>query len=191
MSNILKMEKPGGLLLLLVGCLLLACSDKQVSSSTTNDEPKAETVAINTSPKSKVPILDFNALEPLLHKNNDTTYVVNFWATWCKPCVEELPYFEQLTTTYQGKKVKVLLVSLDFSKQIESKLLPFVAKHKLKSEVLVLVDNDSNTWIPKVSPEWSGAIPATIVYRADKRAFYEQSFHTFSDINDIVKTFLN
>jgi thiol-disulfide isomerase/thioredoxin len=46
--------------------------------------------------------------------STDTIYVVNFWATWCKPCVEELPIFDSLNLEVKGQAIKVLLVNLDF-----------------------------------------------------------------------------
>ncbi|MEH0156053.1 TlpA family protein disulfide reductase [Limibacter armeniacum] len=124
----------------------------------------------------EVPVYDFKTFEPLLHRQNDTTYVVNFWATWCKPCVEELPAFEQLNTTYKGKPVKVMLVSLDFKEQAEKKLGNFMQKKNIASEVLLLDDPDANAWINKVSEKWSGAIPATVIYKGNDYSFYEQSF---------------
>ena len=69
----------------------------------------------------------------LVRGKSDRLKIVNFWATWCKPCVEELPYIEEIHTAYAEKPVKVILVSLDFPKQIESKLIPFLEKHQLKS----------------------------------------------------------
>jgi len=119
---------------------------------------------------------DYKTFEPFLNRQNDTTYVVNFWATWCKPCIEELPSFEKLNATYKDKKVKVILVSLDMSKQVESNLLPFIKRKKLKSEVIYLNDPDANSWIEKVDKTWSGAIPATVIYNKNQRKFYEQSF---------------
>ncbi len=119
---------------------------------------------------------DFNRLKPLLNKQNDTTYVVNFWATWCKPCIEELPNFEKLHANFKNQKVKVLLVSLDLPRQVESNLILYIKKKHLQSSVVHLKDPDMNSWINKVDPQWSGAIPATIIYKGDKRKFYEQSF---------------
>lgn len=136
-------------------------------------------------------IVDYRGLAPLLHKNNDTTYVVNFWATWCGPCVKELPYFEQLNKEGASKKIKVVLVSLDFSKQYETKLIPFLKKHQLSSQVVVLNDSDSNVWIDKISPDWSGAIPATLVFKGEKREFYEQSFESVDELNAITHNFIN
>lgn len=119
---------------------------------------------------------NFQEFEPLLHKQTDTTYIVNFWATWCSPCVAELPHFEKINQEFKNQKVKVLLVSLDFPKHKESRLLPFVTKNNLKSEVIFLNDPDANAWIDKVDPNWSGAIPFTVIYNSGQRKYYEQSF---------------
>ena len=83
-------------------------------------------------------VMEFSELEPYLHRQNDTTYVINFWATWCRPCVKELPYFEQVTEKYKEQKVKVILVSLDFAEEIETKLIPFIKRKDLKSKIIVL-----------------------------------------------------
>jgi hypothetical protein len=105
--------------------------------------------------------------------------------------VEELPYFEEIHKEYKNQEVKVILVSLDFPKQIKSKLIPFLEKHQLKSDVIVLDDPNSNFWINEVDPSWSGAIPATIVYKADKRQFFEKNFISFEELNNIIKSYLN
>lgn len=130
-------------------------------------------------------VLNFNQLEQRLYLKNDTTYVVNFWATWCVPCIREMPYFQQIHNNFSGKKVKVLLVSLDFVKQIESRLIPFIEKNKLTPEVVVLNDPDANTWINKVSPDWSGALPATLFFNRSFRAFYEKSFE-YEELETII-----
>ncbi|MFD2824477.1 redoxin domain-containing protein [Lacinutrix iliipiscaria] len=134
-------------------------------------------------------VYNFEEFEKFINLSDDTTYVVNFWATWCAPCIKELPYFEQLNDRYQDKKVKVLLVSLDFPKLYEKKLIPYITKHKLKSKVIALNDPDSNSWIPKVNENWSGAIPATLIYNKNKRQFYEQSFN-YDELKTEVEQFL-
>lgn len=138
---------------------------------------------------SGIPVVDFAGFEPLINKEDDKTYVINFWATWCKPCVEELPAFEDLNKEYADKGVEVVLVSLDFSEKIESHVIPFIEKHNLESEIVLLDDADSNTWIPKVSESWSGAIPATLIYNQNERKFYEGSF-TYEKLETELKNFL-
>jgi len=113
--------------------------------------------------------MSFDKFEHHIRQQNDTTYVVNFWATWCKPCVAELPYFEQLIPAVNGKPIKVLLVSMDFPKQIKSKLIPFVKDHKLEQSVVALADMDYNSWIDKVNTDWDGAIPFTLIYNKEKQ----------------------
>lgn len=75
-----------------------------------------------------IPMVNFDGLAPFLSKKNDTTYVVNFWATWCRPCVEELPYFLEAEEKFKGQKVKFIMVSMDFPKMLESRLKPFLQK---------------------------------------------------------------
>ncbi len=135
-------------------------------------------------------IYDFDGVKKYLNLENETVYVVNFWATWCAPCVKELPYFEELGAVYKDKNVEIILISLDFPKHYESKLKPFLKKHDINSKVIVLNDTDMNTWIPQVNEEWSGAIPATLIYNKDRRQFYEQSFN-FEELKIEVDKFLN
>ncbi|MGF1584460.1 MAG: TlpA family protein disulfide reductase [Bacteroidales bacterium] len=139
---------------------------------------------------AQVPSVNFDQLEPRLSTGSDTLFLVNFWATWCVPCVKELPEFEKINEVYSDRKVKVLLVSLDNPRHMESRLLPFIDKHNLKSEIVLLDDTRSNRWIPLVDESWSGAIPATIVFTSESRSFYEQVF-TYEDLERIVNSKLN
>ena len=160
---------------------LTACSDAKNSKPETKATPKVEV-------QKPVVYDSFEEMEWILNQKNDTTYIINFWATCCKPCVEELPFFLELDNTYRNEKVKLILVSLDFKKQIEKKLIPFIKKHNLQPDVVVLTDPDSNSWIPKIADEWSGSIPATLIYNNNQRSFYEQSFESFEELNSILKS---
>lgn len=120
-----------------------------------------------------IDVVDFSMLEPKLTKSTDTVYVVNFWATWCAPCVKEFPYFDEAAKLYSGKKVKFLMVSLDFPNQIEKSLKPFVKSRTNHLQVVLLDDPNQNEWINKVSPDWSGALPATLIYKGSYKVFIE------------------
>ena len=122
-----------------------------------------------------IPVVEFPELEQLYMKNNDTTYVVNFWATWCKPCIEELPHFKKINVDLDSQKMEMLLVSLDFVDKIDSKLIPFIEENHLKPRVIVINDPKENEWIPRVNEIWSGALPATLIINNAKgyRFFYE------------------
>lgn len=94
----------------------------------------------------------FEDFEKSIIIEDDNVYVINFWATWCAPCIKELPYFEKLHT--DNPKVKVILVSLDSLKDLE-KLIPFVDKKKITARVVLLSDKDYNAWLDKIDASWS------------------------------------
>ncbi|WP_158838086.1 TlpA disulfide reductase family protein [Polaribacter sp. L3A8] len=142
--------------------LLFSCKNKEVKEVS----QKITTVKSYT----------YTELKPLLEKKDGKTYVVNFWATWCAPCVKELPAFEKLNQEYAAKNVEVILVSLDFPKQIDKRLIPFINKNNLQSKVVLLNDVNEDVWIKAIDATWSGALPATLIYNAKGRKFYEQSF---------------
>lgn len=137
----------------------------------------------------KVSSFDFERLAPYLERENDTLYVYNFWATWCEPCVAELPYFESVEKQFPNEKIKVVLISLDFPKTVESRLMPFLAKNNLQSEVYFLNDPDANAWIEKVDSTWSGAIPATLFKKNKTTLFYEESFDQ-NKLNEVINNIL-
>ena len=123
--------------------------------------------------------------------DTDTVRVINFWATWCAPCVAELPSFEKLNKEYAGRKVEVILVSNDFKKQVETKVKPFVAKKKLKSRVVFMDESNPNNWIDRVSPDWSGAIPATLIIAKRKNQYLFFDFLlTYEELEAAVRSVL-
>lgn len=134
----------------------------------------------------------FDDFAPLLERTQtDTTYVINFWATWCGPCVKELPYFEQLNRSLAQQKVKIILVSLDFRKDLETKLKPFLAQRQFSASVAALVDSRQQQWIDKIDSSWSGALPATLVYQGDVRTFKEGEFDDFEELQQFVLGFFD
>jgi thiol-disulfide isomerase/thioredoxin len=129
-------------------------------------------------------------LSQLLASKNDTIYVINFWATWCKPCIEELPAFENIYQEFKTQKVKVILVSNDFKKQVEPKLKPFVKEKKISSEVWWMSETDPNVWVNLVEPMWEGSLPATLIFRgSDQKRFFQEGQLTEQTIKTIINTF--
>ncbi len=110
-------------------------------------------------------------LRRISHK--DTLYVVNFWATWCKPCVEEISTFDSLQKQYSTNPVKVILVCLDFAEHLNKKVNPFLKKKKIRSECVLLDEVNGNDYIDKVHPQWSGAIPATVFVKGKEKMLQE------------------
>lgn len=133
----------------------------------------------------KIRVMNFDQLEPYLHQQDDCVYMVNFWATWCVPCRQEMPAINAVAEKYSHENFKVLLVSLDFPDQLEKNLIPFVKSNNIMSEVILLDDPDQNRWIDLVDKSWSGEIPFTLIYGKDFREGYSRSFN-FEDLDSII-----
>ncbi|AXB58202.1 TlpA family protein disulfide reductase [Flavobacterium fluviale] len=123
-----------------------------------------------------VKLLNIDQLNERIKNGKDSTFVVNFWATWCAPCIKELPHFEKLKAEYKSDKLAVLLVSLDFKSKLTSNVIPFVKRKNLKNEVFLLNESSPQEFIDRIDPSWSGSIPATLFIKNDKRKFVESEF---------------
>lgn len=143
------------------------------------------------APDQRVDIVKFDELQKIMTRSEGKLEVINFWATWCKPCIEELPYFENL---YQQKSeaLNVTLISLDFADQFEKRVIPFVKEKGLSPDILLLDEIDYNSWIDKVDPSWSGAIPATLVINPNtgQRKFVEKELAK-GEIESIINELVN
>ncbi len=139
----------------------------------------------------EVKVVKYDALETLITRDSPKLEVINFWATWCKPCIKELPYFQALHQK-MGGTVTVTLISLDFADELNTKVIPFVNKRQLAPTVLLLDEIDYNSWIDKVDSTWTGAIPATLVinHQTGKRKFVENEL-TNKELIELVNELLN
>jgi thiol-disulfide isomerase/thioredoxin len=120
-------------------------------------------------------------------KQNDTLYVVNFWATWCKPCVAEMPFFEKAAETFNNQKVKIVFVSLNYPREIEA-VDKFVKQKNIHLPCYVLNGGNPNVWIDKIEKEWSGSIPATVMYKGGKKVYFREGDFTQTELDSIIKT---
>lgn len=114
------------------------------------------------------------------------TRVINFWATWCAPCIKELPLFEQLNADRDD--VEVFLVSMDLDLDPDpEKVYRFMKRQSIRSTVLLLDERDPNAWIDQIEPSWSGALPATLVVNpaTGRRIFVEKQLHN-GDLNEMI-----
>jgi thiol-disulfide isomerase/thioredoxin len=133
----------------------------------------------------------YDQLKTRVNYSNDTLYVLNFWATWCKPCVQELPYFEKYNEDYKNKPLKIILVNLDFNSQVKTTAEPFIEKKKIRSSVVHITDTDADSWINKVDSNWSGAIPATSMYLHGKKIFFKEGSMTSDELKNELDRGLN
>lgn len=133
---------------------------------------------------------DYNSVFNQFTKQNDTLYVVNFWATWCMPCVEELPDFMKVNDEFKSDKFKMILVSLDKASDFETKVKDYLKTNNISPDVYVLTDNKRmNEWIPKINKSWSGAIPATAIYKNGKQVFFTEGKISYADLKSTINKF--
>lgn len=110
------------------------------------------------------------------------TLIINFWATWCRPCLLELPHFKEAISEFEGKEVQFLFVSLDFENNLSKaeqalKVRGFTGQH-------FLLTGDPNTWIDKIDPDWQGDIPYTLIIRKD--GSYVKAPYVFESTGQLV-----
>lgn len=136
----------------------------------------------------EVEVVKFNDLQEKMLYTDAPLTIFNFWATWCAPCIKELPYFAEVDS--KNDNIKVYLVSLDFQNQLD-RVKKFVVDKELKPEVLFLDEKDPDSYMPMVSQEWTGAIPATLfVTDLGKKFFHEKAF-TKEELEKAVNKYLN
>jgi thiol-disulfide isomerase/thioredoxin len=123
----------------------------------------------------EIPKWKITELENYIAKS-ETPLIINFWATYCVPCIKEIPLFEQVLKEYESKGVKMLLVSLDFKESFPDKISSFAKKRKFKSDIVWLDETNADYFCPKIDSSWSGVMPATLFINRKKgiRIFVEE-----------------
>jgi thiol-disulfide isomerase/thioredoxin len=90
--------------------------------------------------------------------------VVNFWATWCGPCVAEFPELVALDAKYRAKGVKFVGITADDAEDVQPKVIPFIKKHQVKFDIVQQNIEDSEELMNQITKDWNGVIPVTVVY---------------------------
>ena len=107
---------------------------------------------------------------------SDSILIINFWATFCKPCVEEIPDLIKFANKYKKQKASLYLVSLDLEDYYPEKIKKFVAKKKYGAKIAWLDESNADYFCPIIDTSWSGAIPATLIVnnKMGYKKFYEK-----------------
>ena len=141
--------------------------------------------------EQKVETIKYEQLHEKINQNNDKVVVVNFWATWFAPCVEEIPAFVEVNNLYKDHpNFKMLFVSLDRPKVI-GKVKQFIQDYKMNAEVVLLDDTKRmNEWIPSFDSKWAGNIPVTIIYHNGKKVVFHDQQMTKYELEDAITEYL-
>jgi thiol-disulfide isomerase/thioredoxin len=96
-------------------------------------------------------------------KESKTPLIVNFWATFCAPCLQEIPYFQQLTQQYKSQNVSLIFVSLDLKEAYPLKVNETAKKLNLVYPVVWLNETNADYFCPKIDTSWTGGMPSTLL----------------------------
>ena len=132
-------------------------------------------------PIDKIQNLDINKLSSLINSTDQATpHIISFWASWCKPCMEELPYFEKIKQIHP--EIIIDLINLDFEKDVKSKVFPIIAKRYNGIQIHRLPGISADDWMPLVNVDWDGAIPATLIIMGNTKSFKNGKFKDFEEL---------
>ncbi len=141
----------------------------------------------------KVTIVNYDKLVQVFTKNDNVLYVVNFWATWCTPCVKELPDFMEVDTEFKNSEnFKMILVSLDDAEEVDGTVKKIIREKKLDTEHYLLDDiKRMNEWIPAIDSLWSGSIPATLFIKNGKKLKFTPTSLDKEELRSIITELMN
>ncbi|EON78422.1 thioredoxin, putative [Lunatimonas lonarensis] len=133
--------------------------------------------------KADVKIISFSDFDGMTKKASDKLVIYNFWATWCAPCVKEMPAFEKVNA--EDPNLELVFISLDDGRKPE-RVNTFIERRAIKSPVFLLNDVDFNSWIGKVNADWSGAIPATLFVKPDGSRFFHEGELNEDELKNLI-----
>jgi thiol-disulfide isomerase/thioredoxin len=142
--------------------------------------------------QNKVIPTSWAGIQKRIHNTQDSILIINFWATWCRPCVAELPHFQRLQQETKDQKIQIWLVSLDEIKELKTVVVPFVKKKKLTPKIFILTDRDQNELISQIDANWMGAIPSTLIINTNtkQRVFIQEELN-YNTLKSSLEDFIN
>ncbi|MDR1877534.1 MAG: TlpA family protein disulfide reductase [Flavobacteriaceae bacterium] len=158
--------------------LIVSCKGKIDKNESVSDSlvvaelPKP--VEVEEEIKAQIIYSDFDKVQKLANTKNDTVYITNYWATWCMPCVEEIPDFVDLREEYKDKKVKFIFVNVDEFEDVLSEVIPFVKKYKMQKVYQISLQELEK--FQSFNPELTQAIPVTVIQKREEKEGLSGSF---------------
>ena len=111
-----------------------------------------------------VSINNVNDIASIKNENKGKVFAINFWASWCKPCVNEFPALVKLNKNYKGDSFNLIFISLDFKEEVSTKLIPFLQNSGVDYTSYYLETNRPEEIMDYLNKKWDGGIPATFIF---------------------------
>jgi thiol-disulfide isomerase/thioredoxin len=135
-----------------------------------------------------LPLSNTKDLEALRESNKGKVVLVNFWATWCVPCVKEFPEIVQLYKDYKKKDFKVIFISVDSPEEIDNKVKPFLNKKNVDFVTYYSNFDDVGDLINSFDKKWGGDIPATYIFnKSGKITSTLQGKKSYDEFEDAIE----
>ncbi|WP_294243324.1 TlpA disulfide reductase family protein [uncultured Chryseobacterium sp.] len=153
--------------MLIIGSVI---SCKKQSQESSENQPATDSATATAAVPAALTTLSPQQASEILGKKNDTLYVTNFFATWCGPCVKEIPHFKSKIQELSGKPVKITFVSVDSKQDWETKVPAFVDEQGIRKNT-VLLDGQAldGQFFASNFKKWDGsAIPFTYMRKGDQ-----------------------
>ena len=141
-------------------------------------------ISATASHAQEINMISLESLNKLIESPDKKLKVINFWASWCRPCIMEMPHFEAIDKT----KATVYFITLDHPQDI-AKAQRMVEKNGIKSKVLLLDEKDADKYITAINEDWSGAIPATLFVDARGRKYFHEKAFDKPELENYVKKY--
>ena len=131
-------------------------------------------IILFNSYSQEIKVVKIDDLKKIYSVSNDTTYVINFFASWCGPCMMEIPVLNKFYTEHKNTTTQLIFVSLDNPAYIK-KMPKLISRMKIEASVYLLNESSDFSWLPQIDKRWQGSIPATMVVNQKKniKAFFE------------------
>jgi peroxiredoxin len=127
----------------------------------------------DAEPVSIEPI-DIDAVARLARNETKKLVVVNLWATWCGPCVAELPEFVTMNRMYRGRPFQLVTISLDDLARRDEALRVLKENH-VSATNYILSSSDRDKFAEALDQEWPGPVPYTVVIAPGGKVLYRKS----------------
>jgi thiol-disulfide isomerase/thioredoxin len=121
-----------------------------------------------------IKVIEFGELEKLLGSQSPRTRVFHFWASWCAPCLQELPQWNSIIPQYTNKEMEWYFVDISIEEDLQTKTMDFLLLQPNLRPVLHLNPDNPNEWVPKVHPDWQGTIPMTLIVKGEQKILIEK-----------------
>ena len=120
-----------------------------------------------------VSLVNADQLKALRQNGSGKFRLINFWATWCAPCVAEFPEFVTMNRMYRHRDFELVTIAVNDPDE-QKNVLAFLRKHQASGQNLLFASENRDALINAFDPEWQGQVPYTLFLAPDGKVLFRQ-----------------